>query len=346
MRRIPLIFLLVSAFSFTARKDVDCNTSSLFKRCPFPVGAALDTEKLKFEERYWKTALEHFNSFTPERVMKPDHLHPREDVFNFSELDHLMDFCKEHKVRLHGHTLVWHKSLPSWMENFEGNKSDWENLLRKHISVIVGHCKGKVKSWDVVNEAFNDDGTLRQNIWLKNIGPDYLALAFTFAHEADQDALLFYNDYSMEVPAVKLGAVIAKMKEIRSQGSHVDGIGMQMHVTLDFPAINDINAAAQDIAREGFMVHYSELDVSLTAGQGFFVSGKKLMEEQRCRLRNIVKGYMQLETKYRFGVTFWGVSDNDSWLTEDKFRARPLLFDSRYKPKPAFCGFIEGLEEK
>jgi endo-1,4-beta-xylanase len=287
--------------------------------------------------------LQHFNSFTPEREMKARFIHPKQDVFYFTEMDHLMAFCREHKIRLHGHTLIWHKDNAPWMDNFSGNRSDWENMMKDHIQKIVSHCKSYVKSWDVVNEAFNDDGSLRQNIWLKNIGESYIEKAYQYAAEADSSAQLFYNDYSIEKDGPKLSAVLHYFQKAKTKGVKLHGIGMQMHVTLRYPSQPELDDAVKRIAAEGYTIHYSELDVRLNEDHKLFGSLKKVLALQKERVREIVAGYQKINRRQQFGITLWGVSDNDSWLTEDKIRSRPLLFDSRYRMKPAFCGFAEGL---
>lgn len=345
MKKVFTAFILLLIFSFSPMNDPVCTEVKLYEKANFPVGVAVNTDKLKNEERYWKPVLSQFNSITPEKIMKPEFIHPKKNYYHFTETDHLIDFCKQYKKRLHGHTLVWHKSNPPWLENFKGDKYQWEALLKEHIQTIINHCKGYIKSWDVVNEAFNDDGTLRKNIWLKNIGEDYIEKAFQYAAEADPTATLFYNDFSLENYGVKFKAVLKFLADLKAKGIKIDGIGMQMHVTLDFPYISDINQAAINIQEEGFLVHYSELDVSLRTGHNLFASKKRLLNLQKDRVKVIVEGFMQLNEKNRFGITMWGVSDNDSWLMENNLRARPLLYDLRYHVKPAYCGFLEGLHD-
>lgn len=345
MPKLPVAFLVLLMPSFAQISEPLCGETKLFEKAVFPIGTALNTDKLKYEEDYWKTALAQFNSFTPEKIMKPRYMHPKKDSYDFNETDHLIDFCRENKIRLHGHTLVWHKALPAWIEKFKGNQAEWETLLKEHIQTVINHCKGYVKSWDVVNEAFNDDGTLRKNIWLKNIGETYVEKAFQYAAEADPSARLFYNDYSLEKHGPKLAAVLKFFSEIKAKGIKIDGMGMQMHVTLEYPAITDINQAALSIQEAGFLVHYSELDVRLNEGHKLFLSGKRLLELQKDRMKAIVQGYMKLNPGNRFGITLWGVSDNDSWLSEESIRARPLLYNTSYKIKPAYCGFLEGLRD-
>ncbi len=342
----PSIFFTILIFSFIKKDEPLCNEVKLFEKADFPIGTAINTDKLKNEENYRYKALSQFNSFTPEKIMKPQYIHPKNDTYNFTETDHLIDLCKQYKIRLHGHTLIWHKALPGWMENFKGNKNDWDELLKGHIQSTIVHFKGYIKSWDVVNEAFNEDGSLCKNIWLKNIGESYIEKAFFYAQEADPSAQLFYNDHSLEKHGTKLTAVLNFFSHMRKKGIKIDGIGMQMHVSLEYPYISDINQAAFAIQEAGFLVHYSELDISLSADHKFLTSAKRLLRLQKDRMKNIVEGYMKLDPKFRFGITVWGVSDNDSWLTDENLRARPLLYNDRYKIKPAYCGFLEALTEK
>jgi endo-1,4-beta-xylanase len=328
----------------TIKDEPLCNEIKLREKASFAIGVAINTNKLKDNETYRNKVIEQFNSFTPEKALKPLYVHPEKGNFNFTEADHLIEYCRYYKIRLHGHTLVWHKALPHWMEKFKGNANEWDMMLKEHIQGIIYHCKDYIKSWDVVNEAFNDDGTLRKNIWLKNMGESYIEKAFRYAMEADPEAKLFYNDYSLEHGGEKLDAVLRFFSDLKAKGIRIDGIGLQMHVSLEYPTIDHINGAALKIQNNGFIVHYSELDVALNDEQNFFKSGKRLTALQKNRMKEIVKGFMKLKPENRFGITLWGLSDADSWLSEDSFRARPLLYDKHYKIKPAYCGFVEGLE--
>jgi endo-1,4-beta-xylanase len=342
MRTAFLTLIFLACFSFNYKEEPLCAEAKLYEKAEFPVGVAVNTDKLKRDERYYLVAFKQFNSVTPEKIMKPAYIHPKKNYFYFTETDLLIDYCKQNNKRLHGHTLIWHNSVPQWMETFKGDKTEWEKLMKEHIQTVIRHCKHYIKSWDVVNEAFNEDGTLRKNTWLKNIGEDYIEKAFRYAYEADSTAKFFYNDYSLEKYGSKFRAVVSFFKDLRSKGVKVDGIGMQMHVTLDFPYLSDINQAAVHLQEENFLVHYSELDVSVN-GHSLFSSKSKVLQLQRERIKSIVEGYMKLDPAKRFGITLWGVSDNDSWLTDKNFRARPLLYDLNYEIKPAYCGFLEGL---
>lgn len=323
----------------------ECEMVHLFEKADFSVGVAINFQNLINEKRYRNLVISQFNSITAEKSMKAAVIHPEQNVYNFAETDYLMQFCQIYNKRLHGHTLVWHKEIPRWMEKFKGDKHAWEIVLKDHINTIITHCKVSVKSWDVLNEAFNDNGTLRDNIWLKNIGEEYVEKCFIYAAEADPTAVLFYNDFDLESRPEKLEAVLKFLTHLKSKGVKIDGIGMQMHINISSPYLSDINLAAMKIEDLGFLVHYSEFDISVVKTGRLFSLRKNLLSQQKQRLKEIVAGYRKLKPRNRFGITMWGLSDNDSWLSEKNGNDRPLLFDSRYKIKPAYCGFLEGLAE-
>jgi endo-1,4-beta-xylanase len=321
-----------------------CAEQSLLKLAPFPVGVAVNTDKLRNEQRYWETALSQFNSFTPEKILKAQFIHRSPNYFDFSEVDRLMAFCGARGIRIHGHTLVWHKALPGWIEGVPARKAAWDSLLKQYITTIISHCKEHVTSWDVVNEAFNEDGSFRSSIWLERLGPEYISKSFQYAREADSAATLFYNDYGLEKNGLKLNAVLQYLDNMQKKGIKADGVGLQMHVTLSSPPIDEINAAALRIANLGYLVHYSELDVALTGS--FLFPGKKKLDRQKNRFKEIVQGYCKIRAEARFGITVWGVSDADSWLNDKNEASSPLLYNQRYRIKPAYCGFVEGLSNQ
>jgi len=340
MKKYFFVLILFVFVSFQKINDPGCDQAQLFQKANFQVGVAVNMEKLFKNEKYRSIINSQFNSITAEKIMKPSLIHPQKDVFDFSETDKLIEYCKNSNKRLHGHTLVWHREVPEWMEHFKGNRTEWDQLLKEHIQTIINHCKGYIKSWDVINEAFNDDGSLRETIWLKNIGETYIEKCFNYAREADPNALLFYNDYNLESKSQKLDAVLKFLQNLRSKGVKIDGIGMQMHISISFPYINDINQAAMKVEEKGYLVHYSEVTISLAMSDKLFVTHKQLLKFQKTRMKEVVLGYMQLKNEDRFGITIWGVSDGDTWRKD-----KPLLFDSEYKIKPAYCGFLEALSE-
>lgn len=345
MKKYCLFFLLFIAFSFKHKDPSDCQeTQSLYKASLFPIGTAVNINKLKNDERYRKIILSQFNSITAELIMKPAFIHPEKETFYFDDTDYLMDFCKKNNKRLHGHTLVWHKRLPAWMENFQGDPIAWEAMLKQHIQTIINHCKETIHSWDVVNEAFNEDGSLRDNVWLKNIGESYIEKSFLYAREADASAKLFYNDYNLESNKRKLNAVLQLVEKLRSKNIKVDGIGLQMHISDNYPDTDRIREAMTKIESQGLMVHYSELTVSLNNPFGTSELSNNMLEYQKMRMKEIIKTYLTLQKNSQFGITIWGVADPDVRLNKENIHWS-LLYDKDYKPKPAYCGLLEALTE-
>ncbi|MDF2437792.1 MAG: endo,4-beta-xylanase [Bacteroidota bacterium] len=324
---------------------VTCGRSGLCRKADFPIGVAVDVSKLIRDTDYRNLIVSEFNSITAEQSMKASVLHPGKDNYNFNETDFLIDFCRQHNMRLHGHTLVWYKGIPKWMEKFKGDKNAWDVLLKDHIQTVVGHCRGRVRSWDVVNEAFNDDGSLRESIWLKNMGPEYIEKAFRYAAEADPSAMLFYNDFDLESRPEKLKAVVNYFRSLKAKGVKIDGIGMQMHISITFPYLTDINLAAMQIEEAGFAVHYSEFDITMVKTGKLWMMNKHLLRLQEERIKEVVAAYKNLKPQSRFGITMWGLSDADSWLYDKNDHDRPLLFDTKNRVKPAYCGFLKGLTE-
>jgi endo-1,4-beta-xylanase len=322
-----------------------CDKVRLFEKADFPVGVAVNFQKLIDNEQYRELIISQFNSITPEKTMKAAFIHPAKEMFDFRETDELISFCKQYNKRLHGHTLVWHKENPKWMEKFKGDKNAWEMMLKEHIQTIIIHCKENIKSWDILNEAFNNDGSLKENIWLKNIGAGYIEKCFIYAAEADPEAQLFYNDFDLESQPEKMKTVLKYLLGLKAKGIKIDGIGMQMHINVNSPHISEINTAALQIENAGFKVHYSEFDISLRKTGKLFTMNNHLLNLQESRMKSVVAGYRKLNDLKRFGITFWGLTDEDSWLTERNGNDRPLLFDSRYNVKPAYCGFLDGLSE-
>ncbi len=334
---------------------VSCQTPSI-PSCPqvsehladqvsFPCGVVVDPSSLEFNQAYAGIVDDHFNSVTAENIMKPDALHPVEGVFDWAAADQLVDYCQRSGKRLHGHTLIWHQQLPFWMQHYQGSREDWERMFKDHITQVVSHFKGKVASWDVVNEAFNDDGSLRNTIWKEHLGPSYLEKAFRYAHEADPEAKLFYNDYSVVLAPQKRAAILAYFSQLKAQGVPIHGIGVQMHIYNGFPTDSEISQAMDDIWRAGFLVHLSELDISINPlGQAMPTPPEDELARQANRYLYIFQSFKRIPEAYQFGITIWGVSDADSWIryffNRDDY---PLLFDDQYQPKPAFCKLISTL---
>lgn len=321
------------------------NNKTLKGSFPFPIGAAVVKERL--DGALYKRALTRdFNSITVESSLNFRAVHPEKDKWTFKKADAIVDFALKNNMRVHGSTLLYpaDSMMPVWIKNFKGDRKAWIKVLEDHIQTVVTHFKGRIKAWDVCNEAIKDNGELRNNIWLRNIGEDYIGLAFTFAHRADPDALLFYNDYGQEFGGKKMDKIMSLVEQAKNAGTHVDGLGFQMHtvlrITVDKIAKNLARAAAS-----GLKIYISELDVSVRYQKpNLFDLDKSLAQQQGDKVKAIVQAYMDnVPRSQQYGITTWGVGDGDSfWNVRAKSNRYdyPLLFDIFYNPKPAYRGFL------
>jgi len=333
----------------------------------FLVGAALNTSQFTGSNAAdVRIVRRQFNSISPENALKWESVHPRPGVFDFSLPDRYVAFGAANHMFIIGHTLVWHEQTPGWVfRRPDGSDVDRDTLLSclsNHIFTVVGRYKGRIKGWDVVNEAVSEDGTLRHSPWLKIIGPDFLVKAYQFAHAADPQAELYYNDFSIEKEPKRSG-VVALVHNLQAAGVHLTAIGMQEHVRLDWPPPRLISEAITAFSRLGVKVSITELDVDVLppafAGNAADVS---INVAQRDELNPYPHGlpvaiqtalarrYAQLFAVYvnhhneMERVTFWGVNDGDSWLNDWPVRGRtsyPLLFDRADRPKPAFASVVQ-----
>jgi endo-1,4-beta-xylanase len=332
----------------------------------FRIGAALNAAQFTEQDARGAALIkQQFNSITPENVLKWERVHPKPGVYDFDLPDRYVAFGEKNHMLIIGHTLVWHNQTPKWVfEEEQGKPVDRETLLnrmRDHIHTVVGRYKGRIWGWDVVNEALNEDGSLRQSSWLKIIGQDYIVKAFQFAHEADPGAELYYNDYSIENDAKRQG-VIKLVRKLQAEGVPVAAVGIQGHDKMDWPSVEQEDAAITAFAALGVKVNITELDIDVlpraTKEQGAEVS---LHAESRAALNPYAGGLpddMQQALAKRYAslfavflkhrdvitrVTFWGVTDGDSWLNDWPVPDRtsyPLLFDRDARPKPAFDALL------
>jgi endo-1,4-beta-xylanase len=331
----------------------------------FMIGAALNREQIfEKDERGAEIVRTHFNSITPENILKWGLVHPRPDHYDFAASDRFVEFGEKHSMFIVGHTLVWHNQTPPWVfEDDEGKPVDREALLsrmREHIFKVAGRYKGRINGWDVVNEALNQDGTMRQSPWFKIIGEDYLVKAFQFAYEADPNAELYYNDYDLELPAKRKGAV-KLIKKLLAAGVKVSGVGLQNHNLMDWPSVADEDATIAAFSALGLKVHITELDVDVlprttTPGADYAVDTPvtpalnpylgRLPDGMHAALAKRYAELFKVYLKHRDAierVTFWGVADGNSWLNNWPIKGRtnyPLLFDRGGQPKPALEAVI------
>lgn len=332
----------------------------------FHIGAALTPAQF-CESNQVETAIvkAQFNSITPENVMKWERIHPGPEEYDFSLTDKFVEFGLTNRMFIIGHTLVWHSQTPGWVFKDQNGRPATRELLlqrmRDHIFTVMGRYKGKVKGWDVVNEAVSEDGSLRNSPWRRIIGDDFIQKAFEFAHEADPDAELYYNDFSLEKPSKRAGAV-ALIRKLQDQGIKITGVGLQGHYALEEPSLPQVDETISDFEKLGVRIMITELDINvlpsptrslsadvseryrMAAGLNPYTNG--LPDSIQQQLARRYAGLFGIFLKHQQSitrVTFWGVSDNNSWLNNWPVQGRtnyPLLFDRHGNPKPAWNATI------
>jgi endo-1,4-beta-xylanase len=368
--------LLTVPFAFTVLFFVSCSntnkttgaTASIpslketFKN-DFLMGTALSAPQI--EERDSAAARlvpQQFNAATPENIMKAEVIHPQWDKYNFELADKLVEYAKKNGIEVTAHTLIWHSQTPAFLRGIKDADSVKQYFVN-HINTVAARYDGKVYSWDVVNEALNEDGTLRNSIFLKNLGDDYIVEAFRLAQKAAPHTKLYYNDYNIEQPKKREGA-ISIIKKIQAAGVRIDGVGIQGHWHLDNVPIQEIEQSLKEFSALGVQVAFTELDLSVlpnprgransadigqTADYNAQINPytKGLPDSVQQKLATAYANLFNLFLKYKDNisrVTFWGVNDGQSWLNGFPVPGRtnyPLLFDRQFNPKPAFYKVIE-----
>ena len=337
----------------------------------FYIGTALNKDQIMGKDSAANQIIEkYFNSITAENAMKWEKIHPKPDTFDFEAADKFVELGEKNSMYIVGHVLVWHAQTPKWVfEDENGNPASRELLLERmenHIKTVVGRYKGRVHCWDVVNEAVDDTGEIRQNNWYNIIGEDYIQKAFEYANKVDPDAHLIYNDYSVPMPR-KLNGVIKMTKGLQEKGVKIDGIGLQGHYLFDFPEIEDLEKTIVEIANLGLKVHFTEIELTVLPWPGEIVSAdislnfemkKKydlypdgMPDSVETAFNNRYKDFFRLFLKHSEDierVTFWGVTDSQSWRNYWPIYGRtdyPLLFDREYNEKSVVQELINLVKE-
>jgi endo-1,4-beta-xylanase len=322
----------------------------------FPIGVAVSPRALKTDEA--GLILQHFNSLTPENAMKMGPIHPKENEYYWKDADSIIAFAQRNKLKVRGHTLLWHQQTPAWLfVDAQGAKVSKEVLLQRlkdHITTVAGRYKGKIYAWDVVNEAISDKHNeyLRPSEWLKIIGEEYIAKAFQWAHEAAPDALLFYNDYN-EISPVKREKIYKLVKGLKDAGVPIHGVGLQAHWAVNEPSRGQLDSTIKRFADLGLKVQITELDISVYDKEHNARERKAedadttFSAQKEQRQLEVYKMAFELFRKYRnsiSGVTFWNISDRHSWLDDFPVKGRkdyPLLFDKALQPKKAYWEVVK-----
>lgn len=322
----------------------------------FRIGMAGDVP-VGYSDEELLLATKHFSAVTPENCMKPEPVHPEEGRWRFERTDALVEWAEQNKLSIHGHTLVWHAQTPDWFFR-DGDKATVTQRLKDHIQALVGRYKGKVQSWDVVNEAIHDGGNaetetteaLRNSKWMQLLGPEYLTLAFQFAHEADPDATLYYNDYNIE-SGPKHASSLVLLKRLLDEKAPIHAVGIQGHWRSGIVPFEDIDRAISDYASLGLKVSITELDVTIRGasggqfggglGRGPRASTPASVED----LDQQAKDYAQLFAIFAKHkdvierITFWGLNDRRTWRQGQ----HPLILDAAGRPKSAYAAIVDSV---
>lgn len=358
--------VLFNCKSLTEKKDSNLPLTSLketFKN-DFFIGAAIGKSQINQTDSLSIALLKkEFNSITPENDMKWEQIHPEKDSFYFEIADKYVALGKKNNMYIVGHTLLWHSQLAPWVHNIK-DSATMANTIKTHINKVAGRYKGKIDTWDVVNEALNEDGTFRESLFLKIMGEKYIAYAFKIAAETDPDAKLVYNDYNLWKPEKRAG-VVKLVKSLQKEGVKIDGVGMQGHWSLLGPSIEDIENSIIAYSSLGVKVSFTELDITVLPNpwdlDGAAVEQSyeqfegdpkmnpypvKLTDSAQTQLAKRYEDIFKLFLKHKDKidrVTFWGVNDEQSWLNNWPINGRtnhPLLFDRNFEPKKAYFSVL------
>ncbi|MCX6206167.1 MAG: endo-1,4-beta-xylanase [Bacteroidetes bacterium] len=362
--KLTVSFALILLFSkcTVSKKNTETNSLKKAYKNSFFIGTAMN--KAQIEEKEPNATLlipKEFSAITPENIMKSAIIHPKWDVYDFDLADKLVAYGKKYNIPVFGHTLIWHSQLPEFVLHIN-NADSLKLFFESHIKTVASRYDGKVYSWDVVNEALNEDGSMRNSIFLQKLGPEYVVEAFKIAQKAAPNTELYYNDYNIEQPKKRDGA-IALIKRIQAAGVRIDGIGIQGHWRADKIPLKEIEASIQAFSKLGIKVMFTELDLTVlpnpwdvnTADVNLKAENNAYFNPYPNNLPDSVqqiftKGYSDLFSlflKYKkevTRVTFWGLNDGQSWLNNWPIKGRtnyPLIFDRNFKPKGAYYKILE-----
>ena len=338
----------------------------------FKIGVALNKNQIRQRQQKENELIKReFSSLTAENVMKWEEIHPKKDRYNFKTPDLLVSLSQDNNQDLIGHTLVWHNQIPQWVtREGDGSLLDKNTLFRNitdHITAVAGRYKGKIRGWDVVNEAILDDGSYRENDFYNISGEEYIFKSFEIANRIDPEAELYYNDFSM-YKTEKCNAAVLLANKIRERGLRIDGIGLQAHWGLDYPSIDEIEKSILTIHEAGYRVHFTELDIDVLPNlweiEGADLSDNFKSNDQLNPYKSSLPDSISNLLSKRYSeifklfskhsdkidrVTFWGLSDGHSWKNDWPAKGRtnyPLLFDRENNPKQAYTDIISQFSVK
>lgn len=334
---------------------VGADTLSLKTYSPIPIGVAIGYFPMKYNKIYDSIVSADFNNVTFDNALKNGSVVKPDGTFDYSHADELVKMCQAKGIHVYGHNLCWYQQVSPYVNTLQGDSTAIEHFLKKYITTTVTRYKNTIHAWDVVNEAINRTGGLRVTgfqrpgifYWGKYLGPGYIARAFQYAHAADPEALLFYNDYNLESDTAKLNGVINMINHLKAEKIPINGVGTQMHISI-YTADGGIDNMFEKLASTGLLIRISEMDIKVNpSNDPDFVMTKKLAEEQAEKCRYVLQSFFKyVPAKQRYGITFWNLGTRDSWLTIGGHRkGSPCLFDSRYQPKPMYFTVLNFFKE-
>ncbi|MER7571780.1 endo-1,4-beta-xylanase [Streptomyces sp. NPDC126514] len=300
-------------------------------------GSATDNPELT-DAPYVSLLGSEFDQITPGNGMKWYATEPQQGVFDFSQGDEIVDLARANHQKVRGHTLVWHSQLPDWLTGREWKAGELRAVLKKHIQTEVRHYRGKVFAWDVVNEAFNEDGTYRDTIFYRTLGPGYIADALRWAHQADPRVKLYLNDYNIESVGPKSDAYYRLAKELRAQGVPLHGIGLQAHLALQYGYPATLEDNLRRFSRLGLETALTEVDIRM-----YLPADEEKLATQAEWYGDLTEAC--LAVRRCVGITLWDYTDKYSWIPaffEGEGAALP--WDEELRPKPAYYAIRDALK--
>ena len=342
----------------SSKRDTTKGLKYYFRKY-FSIGVAVSPRALKSDEAELITR--QFNSITAENAMKMGPIHPTENNYYWNDADSIMAFAERNNIKVRGHNLCWHSQAPRWIfTDAKGDTVSKEVLLQRlkdHITTVVKRYKGKIYAWDVVNEAISDkpEEFYRNSPWFRICGEDFIAKAFEYAHEADPDAALYYNDYN-EINPVKRAKIIEMIQKLRKSGIPINGVGLQGHWAINEPTAEELEKTLKDFSKLKIDIQITELDISVYAKEHNAREKKpddtntSFTEEKENAQIEMYKRIFSLFEKYKKEIsviTFWNISDRSSWLDNFPVRGRkdyPLLFDKNLQPKKAYWEVLNTIQ--
>jgi len=265
-------------------------------------------------------------------------VHPELDRYDFGDFDQILSFAESNEMCVRGHTLVWHRDLPAWLTERHWSREELIGILRDHIHAVVGRYRGRVQYWDVVNEGLGNPSGLRRTFWLRNLGPEYIEMAFRFAHEADSQARLFYNDYGVEGLGRKSDELYELLSELVQRGVPIHGVGLQAHVNVAIPVAEDLKANLSRLDRLGLEIHLTEVDVGVPQP----VTQDRLWK-QAILYQRLMDACLGVRSCTAFAT--WGFTDAHSWVPDHYGSlGEALPFDAEFRPKLSYKAIAESLK--